>query len=28
MGYEGMFDVVMAVLEFHEVRPGDGQGIE
>ncbi len=24
--YEGMFNVVMAVLEFREVRPGDGAG--
>lgn len=26
LAYEGMFNVVMAVLEFHEVRPGDGGG--
>ncbi|MEO6276968.1 hypothetical protein [Roseateles sp.] len=26
LAYEGMFNVVMAVLEFHEVRPGDAGG--
>lgn len=26
LAYEGMFSVVMAVLEFHEVRPGDAGG--
>lgn len=26
LAYEGMFNVVMAVLEFHEVRPGDSGG--
>lgn len=26
LSYEGMFNVVMAVLEFHGVRPGDGSG--
>ncbi len=26
LAYEGMFSVVMAVLEFHGVRPGDGGG--
>lgn len=26
LAYEGMFNVVMAVLEFHGVRPGDGGG--
>jgi hypothetical protein len=26
LAYEGMFNVVMAVLEFYEVRPGDGGG--
>jgi hypothetical protein len=26
LAYEGMFSVVMAVLEFHEVRPGDSGG--
>lgn len=26
LAYEGMFNVVMAVLEFHEVRPGEGGG--
>jgi hypothetical protein len=26
LAYEGTFCVVMAVLEFHEVRPGDGAG--
>lgn len=26
LAYEGMFSVVMAVLEFHELRPGDGGG--
>jgi hypothetical protein len=26
LAYEGMFSVVMAVLEFYEVRPGDGGG--
>ena len=26
LAYEGMFSVVMAVLEFHQVRPGDGGG--
>ena len=26
LAYEGMFNVVMAVLEFHEVRPGDASG--
>lgn len=26
LAYEGMFNVVMAVLEFHGVRPGDGSG--
>ena len=26
LAYEGMFAVVMAVLEFHEVRPGDAGG--
>lgn len=27
LAYEGMFSVVMAVLEFYEVRPGDGAGM-
>ncbi|WP_457389707.1 hypothetical protein [Roseateles sp. P5_E1] len=26
LAYEGMFSVVMAVLEFNEVRPGDAGG--
>jgi hypothetical protein len=26
LAYEGMFNVVMAVLEFHGVRPGDNGG--
>lgn len=26
MAYEGIFSVVMAVLEHHESRPGDGEG--
>lgn len=26
LAYEGMFSVVMAVLEFHEARPGDSGG--
>lgn len=26
LAYEGMFNVVMAVLEFHGVRPGDSPG--
>lgn len=26
LAYEGMFSVVMAVLEFYEVRPGDAGG--
>jgi len=26
LAYEGMFSVVMAVLESHEVRPGDSGG--
>ena len=26
LAYEGMFSVVMAVLEFYEVRPGDSGG--
>lgn len=26
LAYEGMFSIVMAVLEFHEVRPGDAGG--
>jgi hypothetical protein len=26
LAYEGMFNVVMAVLEFYEVRPGDASG--
>lgn len=26
LAYEGMFNVVMAVLEFHDVRPGDSGG--
>ena len=26
LAYEGMFNVVMAVLEFYEVRPGDAGG--
>lgn len=26
LAYEGMFSVVMAVLEFHGVRPGDASG--
>lgn len=26
LAYEGMFNVVMAVLEFYEVRPGDSGG--
>lgn len=26
LAYEGMFNVVMAVLEYFEVRPGDGGG--
>lgn len=26
LAYEGMFSAVMAVLEFHEVRPGDAGG--
>lgn len=26
LAYEGTFSVVMAVLEFYEVRPGDGGG--
>lgn len=26
LAYEGMFSIVMAVLEFHDVRPGDGGG--
>lgn len=26
LAYEGMFNVVMAVLEFHGVRPGEGGG--
>lgn len=26
LAYEGMFNVVMAVLEFHGVRPGDAGG--
>jgi hypothetical protein len=26
LAYEGMFSVVMAVLEFHEVRPGESGG--
>ena len=26
LAYEAMFNVVMAVLEFHEVRPGDSPG--
>lgn len=26
LAYEGMFNVVMAVLEFHGVRPGDTAG--
>lgn len=26
LAYEGMFNVVMAVMEFYEVRPGDGGG--
>ena len=26
LGYEGMFEVVMAVLEYYESRPGDSGG--
>lgn len=26
LAHEGMFNIVMAVLEFHEVRPGDAGG--
>ena len=26
LAYEGMFNIVMAVLEFHGVRPGDTGG--